>query len=247
MIKHDLAFAGLIRCGHCGCALVGEIKKGKYIYYHCTGQHGKCPEKKYAREEVIEGQFTEVVRRITLPPKLVEWAAAALAESHHDTKQLQMEAAKRLKSECSRLQKRLDAMYLDKLDGRITAEEYDRHSGCWKSEQRQLEGQIKDLEVTASQFRTTEGIELLKLAKNAGKLFEMQPAQEKKRLLKFVVSNSSWKDGKLTVQYRQPFDLFSTWEENMEKGPITEGMGPGQNENWLLRYHHDLHSRDVSH
>lgn len=38
--KHDLPFSGVIRCGHCGCAVIGEIKKGKYVYYHCTGQRG---------------------------------------------------------------------------------------------------------------------------------------------------------------------------------------------------------------
>jgi hypothetical protein len=26
---HDFAYAGLITCGHCGCAMVGEIKKGR--------------------------------------------------------------------------------------------------------------------------------------------------------------------------------------------------------------------------
>ena len=48
--KHDFAFSGFITCGHCGCSLVGEIKKGRYVYYHCTGYRGKCPER-YAREE----------------------------------------------------------------------------------------------------------------------------------------------------------------------------------------------------
>ncbi|MCK5680182.1 recombinase family protein, partial [bacterium] len=43
--KHDWAFRGLLTCGHCGCALTAEIKKGKYVYYHCTGNKGKCPEK----------------------------------------------------------------------------------------------------------------------------------------------------------------------------------------------------------
>lgn len=32
-VKHDLAFSGLITCGHCGCAVIGEIKKGRYVYY----------------------------------------------------------------------------------------------------------------------------------------------------------------------------------------------------------------------
>jgi site-specific DNA recombinase len=32
--KHDFAFSGLIACGHCGCSMVGELKKKRYVYYH---------------------------------------------------------------------------------------------------------------------------------------------------------------------------------------------------------------------
>jgi hypothetical protein len=35
--KHNFAFARLIKCGHCGCSLVGECKLGRYVYYHCSG------------------------------------------------------------------------------------------------------------------------------------------------------------------------------------------------------------------
>lgn len=38
---HEFPFTGLIKCGHCGCAIVAEIKKARYIYYHCTGYRGK--------------------------------------------------------------------------------------------------------------------------------------------------------------------------------------------------------------
>ena len=31
--------------------MVGEIKKNRYVYYHCTGYKQKCPER-YTREEV---------------------------------------------------------------------------------------------------------------------------------------------------------------------------------------------------
>ena len=51
--KHNFAFSGLIRCGHCGCAVVGEIQKRRYVYYHCSGYKGKCPEP-YVREEVLD-------------------------------------------------------------------------------------------------------------------------------------------------------------------------------------------------
>jgi hypothetical protein len=30
--RHEFAFSNLIRCGHCGCAMVGELKKQQYVY-----------------------------------------------------------------------------------------------------------------------------------------------------------------------------------------------------------------------
>jgi site-specific DNA recombinase len=53
--KHRWAFQGLLTYGHCGCAITAEIKQGRYVYYHCTGYKGKCPEK-YVREEDIAAQ-----------------------------------------------------------------------------------------------------------------------------------------------------------------------------------------------
>ena len=41
-MTHDFAFSGLIACAKCGCSVVGEIKKQKYIYYHTTGYADKC-------------------------------------------------------------------------------------------------------------------------------------------------------------------------------------------------------------
>ena len=39
---HNFLFSGMVHCGHCGCSLVGELKKGRYVYYHCTGYRGRC-------------------------------------------------------------------------------------------------------------------------------------------------------------------------------------------------------------
>ncbi|HWL06502.1 MAG TPA: recombinase family protein, partial [Xanthobacteraceae bacterium] len=68
--RHDFAFSGLIACHACGCAVVGEIKKQRYIYYHCTGYADKCQgnpascRRKHVREEALEAQFTELLGRL---------------------------------------------------------------------------------------------------------------------------------------------------------------------------------------
>lgn len=56
-------FHGLVKCGHCGCALVAEEKKGRCVYYHCTGYRQKCPEP-YVRQERLEERFAEALAQL---------------------------------------------------------------------------------------------------------------------------------------------------------------------------------------
>ena len=48
--KHNFAFRGLLTCAYDSCSITAEIKKARYVYYHCTGHRGKC-ELPYFREE----------------------------------------------------------------------------------------------------------------------------------------------------------------------------------------------------
>jgi site-specific DNA recombinase len=106
---HTWAFHGLLSCGHCGCALTAEIKKGRYIYYHCTGYKGRCPER-YIREEEIAAQFGEALRAIHLDEEVLAWASTALRQSHQDTRRYHHEMIASLQKQYQRLQDRLDRM-----------------------------------------------------------------------------------------------------------------------------------------
>ena len=53
----------------------------------------------------------------TVPDEILEWVTTALRESQADRKQFHDEAMANLQREHRRLQDRIDAMYLDKLDG----------------------------------------------------------------------------------------------------------------------------------
>jgi site-specific DNA recombinase len=206
-VKHDFAFSGLITCGHCGCSIVGEIKKRRYVYYHCTGFKGRCDEP-YVREEVIEQQFTDLLGRLNFDDEVLEWVHEALDASHADERREHEEAIKRLRSEYDRLQNRIHAMYVDKLDGKVDGVFFERMSGEWRGEQECCQRDIERHQ-TADQSYLEEGVRLLELARNAQQLFEIQEARQKRRLLNFVVSNCSWKGGKLIVALRQPFDLLA--------------------------------------
>src|SRR5690242_11582760 len=175
--KHDFAFSGLITCGHCGCALVGEIKKQRYVYYHCTGFRGKCPEA-YVREEVLEGKFADILDRLAFDQEVPAWVRAALRASHADEKQEHEAAIARLQDEYNRLQGRIDTMYVDKLDGRIDAAFFDRMAAQWRDEQGRCLRDIKRHQ-NANRSYLEEGIQLLDLAQSARRLFDRQEAREK--------------------------------------------------------------------
>jgi len=206
-VKHTFAFSGLITCSHCGCALVGEIQKQRYVYYHCTGNKGSCGEP-YVREEVLEERFAEALGRLRFSEDILAWVTEALRDSHRDEQRLHSEAVDRLQREYKRLQDRLDNMYVDKLDGKIPLEFYDKKSGEWRDEQSAL---LHDLErhQQANQSYVNEGVALLELASRAESLFRSQPAAEKRKLLDFVCSNSRWGNGVLALEFRQPFDLIA--------------------------------------
>ena len=213
-MTRDFAFSGLITCGACGSAVVGEIKKERYVYYHCTGYVNKCQGKppscsrKYVREEVLEAQFTGLLGRLHFDDEVLEWVRDALHASHADQRREHEEAIKRHQAEYKRLDDRIRAMYVDKLDGIVDAAFYDRMSAPWREEQNHCKREIDRLQ-TANQSYMDEGVQILELASNAQALFESQEPRQKRRLLNFLLSNCSWQDGEIVSSFRQPFDLLA--------------------------------------
>jgi site-specific DNA recombinase len=138
-VKHEFAFTGLVRCGHCGCLLVGELKKAKYVYYHCTGNRGKCPER-YAREEIFSSEFAHLLRELIIPPEVLEWLGDAVLSSDRTEQAARVETVKKLQTHYDQMEARIGTMYMDKLDGRITQEFFDKQADTLRREQDGLLG-----------------------------------------------------------------------------------------------------------
>src|SRR5262249_11574456 len=160
-VKRDFAYTGLVRCGHCGCLLVGELKKGKYVYYHCTGNRGKCPEP-YTRQEALSGEFAHVLRELVVPPAIIEWLSDAILNSDRTEQAASAESIKRLQTRYDQVEARIETMYLDKLDGRITQEFFDKQAASLRREQDGLVRKIQDIQ-KATAAPMDQAIDLLRL------------------------------------------------------------------------------------
>ncbi len=74
--------------------------------------------------------------------------------------------------------------------GRVDMAFFDRKSREWRDAQSGLLREIESHQEANTSYMEA-GIKILELARNMHRLFAQQPAQEKRRLLDFVVSNCS--------------------------------------------------------
>jgi site-specific DNA recombinase len=236
--KRDFAFSGLIECEACGCAIVGEIKKERYVYYHCTGYADKCSgtpsvcRRKHMREEALEQQFTAMLGRLHFDDEVLEWVRDALHASHAEERREHEEAIRRLEAECSRLDDRVHAMYADKLDGLIDAAFFQKMSNQWREEQDRFRRDI-ERHRNADRSYLSEGLALLELANNAQRLFAQQEPREKRRLLNFLLSNCTRNDGVLIASFRQPFDMLAETIAAVRSDTASKSGFGGETEKWL--------------
>jgi site-specific DNA recombinase len=56
------------------------------------------------------------------------------------------QAINKLQARYEQIQARIETMYMDKLDGRITQEFFDKQSAAWRSEQDGLQRKIQDIQ-----------------------------------------------------------------------------------------------------
>ena len=68
---------------------------------------------------MLEKQFTELLGRLHFDDEVLEWMRDALHATHADQRREHKEVIKRHQAEYKRLDDRIRAMYVDKLDGTI--------------------------------------------------------------------------------------------------------------------------------
>ena len=200
--RHEFTYTGLMTCGHCGCAMTAEIKKGRYIYYHCSKFKARCPEP-YVREEALDLMFAAQLRKLRLDDDVFRMIGQAIRESRANEIRERDDGVTKIRAEADRLQHRLDTLYLDKIEGRVTSEFHDR-----VAEER--DRCVRDLESLsfAEDDVIDDGVALVDFARTAHHRFETLPLSSKRRALNLVLSNCSFAGGEVATTFRKPFDLL---------------------------------------
>jgi len=128
----------LLRCGYDDCLITAEVKKQRYIYYCCTFGRGKC-DLPYFREEDLSHRLSGILKDIYVPDFVVSDIQQSLATEKNSRADRSRTEGARLQQRLTAIRNRMDQAYLDKLDGKITADFWERKNTEWLREEQQVQ------------------------------------------------------------------------------------------------------------
>jgi site-specific DNA recombinase len=205
-LKHDYAFSRLIRCGHCGGFMTAQTHKG-HVYYHCNGYHGKCSEP-YVREEKLTEAFGAFLEQLRVRKEILDWLEQDLSRYLKKEGKLRVQERARIQSELTKAEKCVETLYDDRVNRRISEWLYERKLPEYTSRLEELKAAIERQD-SDEPLDIRKALSTLELARSVSESFSALPPNEKRKLLREALLNSSWQDDKLTVQFQHPFDWIA--------------------------------------
>ena len=220
----NIAYRGLLRC-ICGHQMSGEVKKGKYTYYHCTGAH-QC-NRPFVREEVFDDHFHSLLEGLDMPEFIFNELCLDLREQYSQQRTVDSARLTALQGQLTRAKHRRDRLYDDYADGILSREEHDEKKRLLSDEMRSIEA--KTAESSREENRSyDEAVEILELAKTAHTRFKSASPDEKRQIVSAMLSNCKFDGEKVVSDLHMPFDLMLT----VSQQSIGAGPENGKSVDW---------------
>ena len=211
--RYEFAFRGILKCGVCGCSMSSYTKKGR-VYMRCSNAKGKCPNN--ATEADAIKQLEPALTSISIGEGLAKRICDEMNRDQMRAKELRETQKKALRDRYETLERRKDILYEDRLDGRITVDEYDEKAKNITQQMQDLDDELVKLEQGSDGAGMTIA-NLLKLAANVDELFKSSKPAVKNQILRLVVSNLNIQQKRLNFHLLEPFatlvdlDSRSVW------------------------------------
>ena len=192
--KHNPLFKGLMHCARCQGTVAWETQR-EHWYGHCN-HFRPCDQRSYVRQEEIEtqllGEFTELV---SPSPDVIVWVKETLRTKYEADMEARTTLKKQLKDRHQQLGRRMEIMYEDRLDGRLSVHQYDKMCSEASNEQKLITKKLDDFEDDYLSI-LERGINILDLSQKATAIYQSKGDDDRRALLRDLFSNISL-NGKL--------------------------------------------------
>ena len=201
--RRVFAFRGLLICGYCGCQLTAEIKKGKYVYYHCTQSRGKCRQP-WHPQAALEGMLKSVVDDVYVSEETLRMLLAKIEEERDGRSRARQRRLQQLATEERRLISRRENAYMDLQDARID-------DALWSGLDTRLAESLVAVRHEIDRLSSNRQLDhasseqTLELLKRGPELYSMESDEEKAQHLLLLASNCVVYADNVDPTYREPF------------------------------------------
>ena len=189
----------------CGGVVGGQIKKGKYIYYGCSGHKG-C-DIQLVKEEDLLKSVGRVFGQIKMTQKRADRIASDLKKMNESKSKYHRGKTTLLQDEYNTIQAKSDKLLDLYIDGGVPKDVYEKRISAYKKRQDQINIEMEEYTKADENFHVAAAT-VFALANKAGEIFESSEPTEKRQLLKYVFQNCRLSGKNLEFDLRSPFDTI---------------------------------------
>jgi hypothetical protein len=168
------------------------------------------------REEFLSERMGELLKQIYVPETIARTIVDSLDADRNRSERKRQEQMAAFKQRLTALRTRMDQLYEDKLDGKITEEFWKHKQAEYSDQERSIETALSSLSTPITPDRVLNVQRIFELANKAHFLYVTRNAAERGQLLKSVLLNCATDGVNLTPTYRKPFDLIFERAKNEE-------------------------------
>lgn len=212
---HNFLFSRLIVCHSCGRALIGEAQKHR-IYYRCHRKHDKPIG---IRSDRLEKKIASFFERLRLSPEEVRMVDIELEHMRKNNAQQCEEAIKQFRMALQAVQQKNERITDIYIDGLLNRAELEQKKTALILERREIEGNLSELE-RGKQPGLARLEKIVELIKTASLLYEKGSDDDKRELIKEVMSNRVASHKSLEIVGRNPFESIVNRHAVRFGGPL---------------------------
>lgn len=205
--KHQFQFKKMMKCGECNGTITAELQKG-IVYYHCN-HYNDCKQKAYTPEETVEQQLFGVFKFFeNITSEEAKQIKQKIQQNHAQEIEYKETTLKSLNARYIQLQSRLDILYNDRLDQKISNE-------FWEKKQAEINTEQADIQTQISRVKSEETkyfeiwLNILDLAFRAKEIYLKRSPEERRMLLGHIFSSLMLKDKEVTPTLKKPIEVLS--------------------------------------
>lgn len=206
---HDFLFRRTIQCAHCGYHLIGELQKG-VVYYRC---HGANCKKVSVREERFRDAVVQELKKIEFSDDELRYLRDRLTSLKTSWVKDREAAIQAIRVRTELVSERLNRLTDAYLDQALDKTMFEERKASLLAERRALEDKRREYE--ANRKSIPEEVEkCVELAKSAPTLYQGASVEQKRRLIRAVMSNCVIREKTLEFVWQMPFREIATREKS---------------------------------